>query len=662
MTQLFVNNFSATVAQTFGATDQYLYLNSVVGLPALADGNHLTLTLFRKVGIVESGHEVVKVTAITDNMLTVVRAVEGALATLFNAGDRVEARVTASALRAKADLDNPTFTGTVGGITAVMVGAPAGSGESSGNNTGDQDLSGKQDVLVSGANIKTVNGQSLLGGGDLALASTSLTGNTTIYVGQTIAYTITDFDSFSTYAVAVSSGSVMRTLDAISFTAPAVSGSVTLTVTTNGVARAIALTVLAAGVATPAITSPANAATGVTGPSMTLTSSDFAWSGLADTHLNSDWQLATDSAFANIVQSTSADSSSKTSWSTTVAVSTTYYARVRHRGTANGVSVYSDAVTFSTAASFNSYIATPTATPATFGEAFEGGFYMGLFWNQIAQAANSKALATGTQTFTVSDMTSTPLVYAGQTLEIRSRANPDNKFIGTVTGALGTTLTLSVSSITGSGTFSDWSVMSRFRSIEAPKSSGENAGIALKNANDAFPTACQTLTEGWEATLAMVAAGNATVYPAAHWARSLVIGGYSDWHIPARDVRELAWRNGKPTTTANYVTASRPTEQTFDYKNAGSYGDTANTHGLNKNSSPAGAAYTSSAPGRTAAAAFMTGGSEAFEFGSAYYWSCSEYSATGAWLQLWYSSSPGFQNNNGKTPAYRVRAVRRSIL
>jgi len=43
----------------------------------------------------------------------------------------------------------------------------------SGTNTGDQDLSGKQDVLVSGTNIKTINGQSLLGSGDLIVAGTT---------------------------------------------------------------------------------------------------------------------------------------------------------------------------------------------------------------------------------------------------------------------------------------------------------------------------------------------------------------------------------------------------------------------------------------------------------------------------------------------------------
>jgi len=43
----------------------------------------------------------------------------------------------------------------------------------SGSNTGDQDLSGKQDVLVSGTNIRTINGQTLLGSTDLVIASAS---------------------------------------------------------------------------------------------------------------------------------------------------------------------------------------------------------------------------------------------------------------------------------------------------------------------------------------------------------------------------------------------------------------------------------------------------------------------------------------------------------
>jgi hypothetical protein len=41
----------------------------------------------------------------------------------------------------------------------------------SGTNTGDQDLSGKQDTLVSGTNIKTINGTSVLGSGDMTVSS-----------------------------------------------------------------------------------------------------------------------------------------------------------------------------------------------------------------------------------------------------------------------------------------------------------------------------------------------------------------------------------------------------------------------------------------------------------------------------------------------------------
>lgn len=45
---------------------------------------------------------------------------------------------TQAALDLKAPIANPTFTGTVSGITASMVGAPSGSGTSTGTNTGDQ--------------------------------------------------------------------------------------------------------------------------------------------------------------------------------------------------------------------------------------------------------------------------------------------------------------------------------------------------------------------------------------------------------------------------------------------------------------------------------------------------------------------------------------------
>jgi hypothetical protein len=428
----------------------------------------------------------------------------------------------------------------------------------------------KQDALDSGTNIKTINGESLLGGGDLVVTGSggggpTLQGDTSTYVTKTKTYQITNFNSFSSYTVSASAGTASISGDTITFTAPVTAGNVSLTLAVDGQPTVFVINVQAS---TP-------------------------------------------------------------------------------------------------------YIPTPTPTPANFGDPFEGGFYYGMTWEALSAyksttfvtCSQSKTLSTGTHAFTINvDMVATPVVYAGQTLEVRSRANPNNKFIGTVTNATVNVITLNVTSISGSGTFSDWSFMSRYRLIAAPKASGENAGIMLKNANTALPTACQTLTEGWAATMAMFTADTSTVYPAAHWARNLVINGFDDFFIPARDQLEPCWRNLKPVTNNNYVTANRPTGASFNYANNGSYGDTSPNHGTNNNSSPAGAAYTSAVPAQTAATAFRTGGAESFEFGSVYYWSSSEFNASFAWFQNWDSSYPGYQNFNGKAKSYRVRAVRRSVI
>jgi hypothetical protein len=428
----------------------------------------------------------------------------------------------------------------------------------------------KQDALVSGTNIKTINGESLLGKGDVVVTGSggggpTLQGDTALYVTQTKTYQITNFNSFSSYTVSTSAGTASISGDTITFAAPATAGNVSLTLAVDGQPTAFVINVQASPL----------------------------------------------------------------------------------------------------------YIPTPTPTPANFGDPFEGGFYYGMTWEALSAyksttfvtCSQSKTLSTGTHAFTINvDMAATPVVYAGQTLEVRSRANPNNKFIGTVTNATGNVITLNVTSISGSGTFSDWSFMSRYRLIAAPKASGENAGIRLKNANTALPTACQTLTEGWAATMAMFTADTSTVYPAAHWARNLVINGFDDFFIPARDQLEPCWRNLKPVTNNNYTTANRPTGASFSYANNGSYGDTANTHGLNNNSAPTGAAYTAAVPAQTAAAAFRTGGTEAYEFGSAYYWSSSDYNTTFAWHQYWSSSNPGYQLNLIKYSTPRVRAVRRSII
>ena len=505
-----------------------------------------------------------------------------------------------------------------------------------------------------GADVKALQGAQ--GGG-----GPTLQGDPAPYITQTKTYQITNYNSFSSYAVSASAGTASLSGDTITFTAPTSAGNVSLTLTVDGQPTAFTVVVQPAGVATPTNTSPADGAINI-GEAPTLQSSAFAAYGLTDTHLASRWTVYKN---GTQVHSSGWRTDVLTSYTVpagVVTVSTAYTWTVEHQGNSLGNSPASTATGFSTAATFNSYIATPTATPANFGDALDGGFYAGMIWNELVQSATSTTIGAGSKTFTVPNMNSAPIVYAGQQLEVRSRANPANKMVGTVTGATGTNLTINVTSVGGSGTFTDWSIMSRYRVIVAPKASGEHTGIALKNANTALPTACQTLTEGFAATQAMRNADTSTVYPAAHWARNLNIGGRTDWYIPARDELELCWRNLKPTTTANYVTADRPAAASFSYANNGSYGDTANTHGTNNNSSPTGAAYTASVPGQTAATAFRTGGAEAYEFGSAYYWSSSDYNATVAWIQYWLSSLPGYQSNVVKTSTLRVRATRRSIV
>jgi hypothetical protein len=143
---------------------------------------------------------------------------------------------------------------------------------------------------------------------------------------------------------------------------------------------------------------------------------------------------------------------------------------------------------------------------------------------------------------------------------------------------------------------------------------------------------------------------NSATYPAAQFCEGLSIGGFSDWYLPARDELELCYRNLKPTTDANNTSARPLSGITYPEGNDVS-GDTT---GINRNSDPTGAAYTSGNPAQTSVTAFQTGNTEAFA--SALYWSSSEYSSTVAWYQTF---ANGGQNSLAKNGYGYVRAVRR---
>lgn len=167
--------------------------------------------------------------------------------------------------------------------------------------------------------------------------------------------------------------------------------------------------------------------------------------------------------------------------------------------------------------------------------------------------------------------------------------------------------------------------------IVGPLSTAEQASIQWKNANTATAGA-DSVIDGPQNTADMVADGNSTVYPCAHFCNDLVIGGFSDWYMPAKNELEVVYFNLKPTTAGNNTSS-----------------------GINANAVPARASnYTDGNPAQTSAAAFQTGNSESFA--SANYWSSTEYSANYAYRQ---GFSVGGQTYNGKNYFSRARAVRR---
>ena len=165
--------------------------------------------------------------------------------------------------------------------------------------------------------------------------------------------------------------------------------------------------------------------------------------------------------------------------------------------------------------------------------------------------------------------------------------------------------------------------------VVGPVASAQST-LAWKNANTATPGADSNIN-GPQNTADMVADGNSTVYPCAHFCNDLSTGGQTDWYMPAKNELEVCYFNLKPTTTNN---------------STGS--------GINANAVPARASnYTTGNPAQTSAVDFQTGGAEAF---TTNYWASTEFSATYAWGK---SFGFGYQSGYGKDYSVRVRAVRR---
>jgi hypothetical protein len=260
-------------------------------------------------------------------------------------------------------------------------------------------------------------------------------------------------------------------------------------------------------------------------------------------------------------------------------------------------------------------------------------------------------------------MTAAPIVYDGQQLEIRSRANPTNKMTGVVTFAGGTTLTINVTSVGGAGTFTDWSIMSRYRVILAPKASGYTTGVNVTAHLGSTPSAdANTPSEGFLATVALATAGSV----AATWARGRNIAGYTDWYLPAQDELALVIRNLKFSGGGANSATVRPTGVLGP---RGAYANTGGEiSGIIKNSDPA---YPDNNATETGNALFFNG-AESIAIGDlASYVSSSYLSGTATVLYLTQRAQNtaggyGNQSSSSMTSSSQswahFRAVRRSII
>jgi hypothetical protein len=153
-----------------------------------------------------------------------------------------------------------------------------------------------------------------------------------------------------------------------------------------------------------------------------------------------------------------------------------------------------------------------------------------------------------------------------------------------------------------------------------------------KNANTATPGA-DSVIDGPQNTADMVADGNSTVYPCAHFCNDLSTGGQTDWYMPAKNELEICYYNLKPTTTANNTSS-----------------------GINANAVPARASdYTSGNPAQTTAIDFKDTGAE--DFAADNYWSSTELSTTAGGSQYFKRGQQNYVYS--KTNSLRVRAIRR---
>jgi hypothetical protein len=205
-------------------------------------------------------------------------------------------------------------------------------------------------------------------GGSLVLA---LTGTSALVGGSVASFEITDWNAAVT-TTAATSNAASKTLTASTTVGQVL--SVSVVAIDNYGNRSLPVvktsTVVSVSINAVTITSPANAATGITA-TPTISGNSFGVTNGTDTQISADWEIWTGAnRTGTLVWSSINDTVNKTSITVpaaTLVVNTVYYIAARYKGTTYGYGGYGYC-SFTTATSF---------VPTVAGTAYQGGFYAG---------------------------------------------------------------------------------------------------------------------------------------------------------------------------------------------------------------------------------------------------------------------------------------------
>jgi len=456
----------------------------------------------------------------------------------------------------------------------------------------------------------------------------SLAGPSLVYPGTTNTYTITDYSDFSTYEVSSDRGTATISDDQVTLEVAAeeLEGSLGLVVKRDDVESTFTVAVSGPAIARPTLIYPGDSDTDVDLQPTLQASSFQSYPAGFDNLVNSDWQVATDENFANIVVSTTADQQNLTSWPLPepLPFDTTVYARMRQTGETLGQTAWSPVVSFTTT---SEYIVTPSITSpldgatdvpeqpvievsdfATNPEGFDTHaatswwIYDDLgnvIWQSLNDTTNLTSITPPTGVFEESGVYRVAAQFHGTTL-------PDSAITPEVTF---TASDLFIPEDPDAGVpFAGGFFVRRMIDIEgnryalvtAPKSEGE-------------PLSWMDWDE------------------AVNFCNGLTIGGHNDWKLPTLDELRIQYRVFKPSSNSNRT-----------------------DHGATARVAPPLGDYTSGDPSRTSLIEFQEGNSEAF---STYrYWSATPRSGGGFYYVVFSNGDEG--SASGGTN-YLFRAVRR---